>query len=157
VDGRLVALGRVGIPSEHADMRLLVTLTGAGFVPVIACIGLGVDGRLMNVNADTFAAHLAARLGAGRLIIAGTTPGVLNDRGETTAVLDPESVERLIHGGTATAGMIAKLHACVHALSHGVGDVVIANGLDADALEAAAGGAHPGSSTRLVPAPVART
>ena len=56
--------GRVGIPSEAADMRLLTTLTRDGFVPVLASIGLGADGRLFNVNADTFAGHLAARLGA---------------------------------------------------------------------------------------------
>src|SRR6185436_3369023 len=77
VDGRVVDLGRVGVPESGADMRLLRTLTAERFVPVIACIGLGRDGRLLNVNADTFAGHLAARLGARRLVIAGTTPGVL--------------------------------------------------------------------------------
>ena len=84
----MVDLGRVGIPSDDADMRLLTTLLAAGFVPVVACIGLGADGRLFNVNADTFAGHLAARLGARRLVIAGTTPGVLDDGGATLPVLD---------------------------------------------------------------------
>ena len=74
VDGRIVDLGRVGIPTESADVSVLTTLTGAGFIPVVACIGLGVDGRLFNVNADTFAGHLASRLRARRLVIAGTTP-----------------------------------------------------------------------------------
>jgi len=67
VDGRSVDLGRVGVPSEQADMRLLTTLLRNGFVPVVASIGVGRDGRLLNVNADTFAGHLAARLGARRL------------------------------------------------------------------------------------------
>ena len=61
-------------------MRLLDTLPRDGFVPVVACIGLGGDGQLYNVNADTLAGHLAARLGARRLVIAGTTPGVLGRR-----------------------------------------------------------------------------
>ena len=61
-------------------MRLLNTLVETGFVPAIASIGVGSDGRLFNVNADTFAGHLAARLGAQRLVIAGTTPGVLDAR-----------------------------------------------------------------------------
>ena len=80
-------------------------------MPVIACIGVGRDGRLFNVNADTFAGHLAARLRRRRLVIAGTTPGVLDDGGATLPVLDPPAIERLIGGGTATAGMVAKLRA----------------------------------------------
>ena len=64
-------------------MQVVHTLSAAGFVPVIACIGLAEDGRLLNVNADTFAGHLAARLGARRLVIAGTTPGVLDAAGTT--------------------------------------------------------------------------
>ena len=68
-------------------MRLLQTLTAERFVPVVACIGLGRDGRLFNVNADTFAGHLAARLGARRLVIAGTTPGVLDAGGATLPAL----------------------------------------------------------------------
>ena len=86
-------------------------------MPVIACIGLGRDGRLFNVNADTFAGHLAARLGARRLVIAGTTPGVLDADGATLPVLGADAVGRLVGDGTATAGMIAKLRACEHALA----------------------------------------
>ena len=41
------------------------------------------------MNADTFAGHLAARLGAARLVIAGTTAGVLDDAGATVRVLEP--------------------------------------------------------------------
>lgn len=150
VDGRLVDLGRVGVPAETADMALFRTLTRDGFVPVVACIGLGADGRLFNVNADTFAGHLAARLGAHRLVIAGTTAGVLDDQGATIAHVDPIAVERLIQARTATAGMIAKLRACEHALAHGVSDVVIVDGRDGTALEQAAGRTPPTTATRLV-------
>ena len=138
VDGRSIDLGRVGIPSDRADTRLLTLLIEDGFVPVVACIGIGGDGRLFNVNADTFAGHLAARLGARRLVVAGTTAGVLDASGATMGALEPAAIERLIHGGTATAGMVAKLKACEHALSHGVGDVVIVDGRDQAALEGAA-------------------
>lgn len=162
VDGRTVDLGRVGIPADRSDgrsvggsddrsdMRLLTTLTGGGFVPVVACIGLGGDGRLLNVNADTLAGHLAARLAARRLVIAGTTAGVLNEGGATIAQLEPLEIERLIHSGTATAGMIAKLRACAHALTNGVDDVVIVDGRDQAALEAAARGEAPEHATQIV-------
>jgi acetylglutamate kinase len=83
-------------------------------------------------------------------VIAGTTPGVLNDIGSTVQTLEPAAIERLIHGKTATAGMIAKLRACEHALAHGVGDVVIVDGRDGPALEAAALEAAPPNATRLL-------
>jgi acetylglutamate kinase len=152
VDGRVVDLGRVGVPAPEADMRLLQTLTGGRFVPVVACIGLAQDGRLFNVNADTFAGHLAARLGARRLVISGTTPGVLDGAGATIPQLDAEDVARLITDGTATAGMVAKLRACEHALAAGVEDVVIVDGRKAEALAAAAASETPASATRLTAA-----
>ena len=152
VDGLVVDLGRVGVPAEEADMQVVHTLTAGCFVPVIACIGLGQDGRLFNVNADTFAGHLAARLGARRLVIAGTTPGVLDADGATLPVLGADAVARLVGDGTATAGMIAKLRACEHALASGVDDVVIVDGRDRTALVGAADGAAPAKATRLVAA-----
>jgi acetylglutamate kinase len=152
VDGRLVDLGRVGIPSDRADLRLLTALTGGGFIPVVACIGMYADGRLCNVNADTLAGHLAARLGARRLVVAGATPGVIDEQGRTIARLEAASIGRLIDGGTATAGMVAKLQACARALKGGVGDVVIVDGRDRAALEAAAHEGAPAGATRLVQA-----
>jgi acetylglutamate kinase len=150
VDGAVVDLGLVGVPAAAADMRLLTTLLGNGFVPVIACIGVGRDGRLLNVNADTFAGHLAVRLGAWRLVMAGTTPGVLGGDGTTVALLDPAAIGRLLADGTATAGMMAKLRACREALASGVEDVVIVDGRDGEALAATAGTTVPAGATRLV-------
>ena len=152
VDGRVVDLGRVGVPDDDADMRVVRTLMAAGFVPTIACIGLGRDGRLFNVNADTFAGHLAARLGARRLVVAGTTPGVLDGSGGTLPVLGADAIASLVGEGTATAGMIAKLRACEHALAAGVDDVVIVDGRDGAALEAAANAASPERATRVIAA-----
>lgn len=152
VDGRLVDLERVGVPSEGADTRVLTSLMGDRFVPVIACIGVARDGRLLNVNADTFAGHVAGALRARRLVIAGTTRGVRDEAGATAAVLDPSAVARLIEGRTATAGMIAKLRACEHALAAGVADVVIVDGRDRTALESATVDAAPPAATRVVPA-----
>jgi acetylglutamate kinase len=149
VDGRTVDLGRVGVPDPSADMRLLQSLARDRFVPVIASIGLARDGRLFNVNADTFAGEIAARLGARRLVIAGTTAGVLDDRGATMAALDADATAALVADGTATAGMIAKLRACGRAITGGVDDVVILDGRDGEALAAAASGKTPERATRI--------
>jgi len=148
VDGRVVDLGRVGIPAPDADMRLLQALARERFVPVIASIGVDRDGRLLNVNADTFAGYLAAELGTARLVIAGTTAGVLDGAGATLPALDGDAMAALIDDRTATAGMIAKLRACAHAIAGGVDDVVIVDGRDREELEAAADGA-PRRATRV--------
>ena len=150
VDGRLVELGRVGVPTATSDTRLLQTLLREGFVPVMCSIGVTKTGQLLNVNADTMAGHLAAALRARRLVIAGSTPGVLDAAGETVAVLDPAAIARLVNEGTATAGMIAKLRACEEALTGGVDDVVLVDGRESDALRSAATGGMPPSATRIV-------
>jgi acetylglutamate kinase len=112
----------------------VATLVGRGFVPVIACIGASRKGELFNVNADTLAGSLAARLGVTRLVIAGGTPGVLDERGQTIRSLDPRDIRALVKAGTASAGMVAKLTACEAAVRAGVKDVVIADGRDSRQL-----------------------
>jgi acetylglutamate kinase len=150
VDGRTVDLDCVGVPRQDGDLELIHVLLGSGFVPVIACIGADANGALFNVNADTLAGGLAARLRARRLVVAGTTPGVLDANGLTIALADTSQLRTFIDSGTATAGMIAKLRACEDALAGGVDDVVIVDGRNAAALEDAASGDTPGGTTRLV-------
>lgn len=150
VGGQLVELGRVGLPNRASDMRVLQTLLNAGIVPVVSSIGMTKDGQLLNVNADTMAGHLARGLRARRLVIAGSTPGVLDGAGKTLGLLDAAAIAELVNSGTATAGMIAKLHACEDALAGGVDDVVIMDGRDREALCAAASGAVPAAATRIV-------
>jgi acetylglutamate kinase len=153
VDGRSVELGRVGVPSSRSDARVLQTLMDDGFVPVMCSIGMTTDGQLLNVNADTMAGHLAGALRARRLVIAGSTAGVLDDSGHTVGLLDPAAIARLVSSGTATAGMIAKLRACEEALAGGVDDVIIVDGRDGTALGAISipgAGAVPVTATRIV-------
>ena len=104
----------------------------------------------MNVNADMFAGHFAARLGARRLVVAGTTPGVLGTDGVTLPLLEAARISDLILGGTAAAGMVAKLRACERALADGVDDVVIVDGRDGSALQDALTGTVPATATRLI-------
>jgi acetylglutamate kinase len=127
-NGELVDLGLVGEPLNANGSPVITALTSVGFVPVVACVGGSSDGRLFNVNADTMAGNVAARLGAVRLVIAGGTAGVLDGAGATVPALDVRGIEALVRSGTATAGMIAKLRACRRALDSGVDDIVIADG-----------------------------
>ncbi len=125
VDGRLVDLGLVGTPVGTAWPHVFDALIAAGAIPVVACIGIDVRGQLYNVNADTMAAHLAGVGRASRLIIGGSVAGVLDASHSVIAHLDPAAIDALIADGTASAGMVAKLTACRHALDAGVDDISI--------------------------------
>ena len=148
-NGELVDLGLVGEPIPGPASKLIKTLVAKGFVPVIACVAAATDGRLYNVNADTLAGSLAARLHAKRLVVAGATRGVLGAKG-TVAKLDLDEIEKLIESGTATAGMVAKLWACRKAVKGSVRDVVIADGREPRKLSAVLSGkARKGQWTRI--------
>lgn len=149
-NGARVSLGRVGNPSGRGTPTLLVQLVKGGFVPVIASVSASTTGDLYNVNADTLAADIAARLRAVRLVFAGATPGVLDANGQTLAGVDRALARSMVASGAASAGMVAKLAAGRTALDAGVTDVRIADGRRAAALSAAVtGAAGSGSWTRL--------
>ena len=125
--GEQVDLGLVGQPVDTTG-SLLKNLTRDGYVPVIASIGIDANGTLLNVNADTLAAHLAGAMGAARLIIAGGTAGVLDGEGNPIVALDLQRVDAMIASGEAHSGMVAKLAACRTAIAHGVAEVAIVSG-----------------------------
>lgn len=138
-DGSSVDLGFVGVPKRGAAPKLLLDLAGAGHVPVVASISSDARGRLYNVNADTLAGDIAARLRATQLIVAGATPGVLDEAGRTIPVVDDTLLVQLIRERQASAGMIAKLLACRAARLGGVARVAIIDGRKRAALDTADG------------------
>jgi acetylglutamate kinase len=143
VDGRTVDLGLVGEPGGDGEPRLLTGLLALGYVPVVACLAADAAGQVHNVNADTLAGHLAAVLGARRLVVAGATAGVLDEQGRTLPELTAAGIDALVRSGTASAGMVAKLAACRRALDRGVAEVAIVDGREPASLLALRG-------TRLV-------
>ena len=138
ISGERADLGLVGEPAD-GDMTLLHDLLRLGYVPVVASIGIAGDGTLLNVNADTFAAHLAAALPARRLIVAGTTAGVLDGSGATIERLSDDDIGRLTASGTAHSGMVAKLNACLRARTGGVPEVAIVAGRGVEDFSTAPG------------------
>lgn len=127
-DGTQVDLGFVGRPVGARPPALLADLLAAGHVPVVASLGVGAGGQIFNVNADTLAGFLAARLAARRLVIAGGTAGVLDGDGRTIPRVDDRGIDALVGGGQASAGMVAKLLACRAALREGAEAVRIVDG-----------------------------
>ena len=148
--GETVDLGLVGMPDGAAAPRVVEALCKAGYVPVIACVSASKDGQLYNVNADTLAGNLAARLKAKRLVIAGATAGVLDKKNETIPRLDKEKIEKLVKSGTANAGMVAKLVACQAALKGGAKNVAIVDGRSPGRIVKALNGDKTSATTRIV-------
>jgi acetylglutamate kinase len=148
--GETVDLGMVGMPVKAGVPEVVEALCKAGFVPVIACVSSSKSGKLFNVNADTLAGNLAARLKAKRLIIAGATPGVLDKKNQTIAKLDKERIEKLVKSGTANAGMVAKLAACQAALKGGARNVLIVDGRAPGRLVKAVAGEKTSATTKVV-------
>ena len=148
--GETVDLGLVGMPVPAKSPGVLEALCKAGYVPVIACVAASKEGQLFNVNADTLAGNVAARMKAKRLVIAGATAGVLDKENETIAKLDKERIEKLVKSGTANAGMVAKLAACQTALKGGAKNVSIVDGTSPGRIVKALNGEKTSATTKIV-------
>jgi acetylglutamate kinase len=147
--GETVDLGLVGMPVPAKAPTVIQALCKAGYVPVIACVGAAKDGQLFNVNADTLAGNIAARVKARRLVIAGATAGVLDKKNQTIARLDKERIEKLVKSGTANAGMVAKLAACQAALKGGAKNVAIVDGRSPGRIVKALNGEKTSATTKI--------
>lgn len=141
------ALGRVGriVGGDAAAIR---TLLASGFIPVLHSIGIGADGRPLNVNADDVAVGVAKVVGATRLVLLGDVAGVLDAEGGVIPELDAAGIEGLRLSGTATGGMLPKLVAALAAAEAGA-EAVIGTWNDAPALLASGA---PRAGTRVVKA-----
>ena len=103
-------------------------LVHGDFIPVIAPIGIGDDGRSYNINADLVAGKLAETLAAEKLILLTNTPGVLDAEGNLLTGLDVGEVERLIDEGVIKGGMLPKVRCALGAVNHGVTTATISDG-----------------------------
>ena len=120
-------LGYVGQPLS-TNAKLLDLLSGAGYVPTIACVAGDYDGNVYNVNADQMAVSCAAGWKADKLIFLTDVPGVKDSSGTVLHQLSAADSRRLIADGVAHGGMQAKLEAAESALEQGVAEVDIASG-----------------------------
>jgi acetylglutamate kinase len=125
IDGR--DLGRVG-EVTRVDPYAILSAMDAGFVPVVAPIGVDENGVSHNVNADEAAGALAAALCAEKLILLTDVDGVLDSRGELISELSVEECRKLIAESTIKGGMIPKMECCMQALSGGVARTHVVDG-----------------------------
>ena len=130
VDGEHHDIGLVGDVVE-VDPAAVLDLLAAGRIPVVSTVApdLDHDGGVLNVNADTAAAALAAALGARKLVVLTDVEGVYAawpDRGSLLSELRLTAARRLLD--RVDAGMIPKLEACIRAVEAGVPQAHVVDG-----------------------------
>jgi acetylglutamate kinase len=129
LDGKLVDFGEVG--------NVLAVTTEAfqwqearWRIPVLPCIGYDESGNALNVNADAVAAHTAVALGALKLVMLSSVPGVMRSMDDVGPIsqLNTQQLRELLAGPAVRGGMRAKLEEALHALAGNVRQVHIISG-----------------------------
>jgi acetylglutamate kinase len=121
------ALGLVGKPTT-VNPRLLLDMADKELIPVIAPLGMGMNGETFNINGDTAAGAIASALKADRLLLLTDVSGVKNARGEVLTELTATQIKELTADGTIAGGMIPKTQTALDALHAGVRACVILDG-----------------------------
>lgn len=119
------AKGDLGFVGDIAQVNpgILNLLVSEGYVPVISSVAIGPDGESYNVNADHVAGHIAAAVGAAKLVMLTDVEGLyadFSDKSSLISEMDIAQAEAMIKTGAAEKGMIPKLEACITALEAGV-------------------------------------
>lgn len=128
VDGESIDVGLVGeVTSVRAD--IVKSLLNDGLIPVVSSIGVGTDGTIYNINADTAAAALAVGLGAEKLVMMTDVPGLYANWPSSDAVISELSrTELAALLPQLDGGMIPKMSACLSAVEGGVARAHIIDG-----------------------------
>jgi len=115
----IIDIGHVG-EVESIDAGVVNMLVGGNFIPVIAPIGVGEDGRSYNINADLVAGKMAEVLHAEKLILLTNTAGLLDADCQLIRELDVGRVHALIADGVIHGGMLPKIRCALEAVQGGV-------------------------------------
>jgi acetylglutamate kinase len=117
--------GDLGFVGEVAQVNpeILHLLSANGYVPVVSSVAIGPDGASYNVNADHVAGHIAAAVGAAKLVLLTDVEGLYADYADKSSLIhrmDTDRASEMIVSGAAERGMIPKLEACIAAVEGGV-------------------------------------
>ena len=117
--GEDVDIGFVG-EIERIDAEIIQLLDSRDFIPVVAPIGVGLEGEAYNINADLVAGKLAETLGAEKLVLMTNTQGVLDRHGRLLTGLTASEIDALFADGTIHGGMLPKIGSALDAVKRGV-------------------------------------
>ncbi len=129
VDGKESNLGYVG-KITGINSKVIELIAQDEYIPVIAPIGVGKDGKSYNINADTVAGEIAAALKAEKLMLLTDVEGVRKSKDDNTvySALTITEAYELISSKVIDGGMIPKVNGCIEALKKGVNRTHIIDG-----------------------------
>ncbi|HQQ62781.1 MAG TPA: acetylglutamate kinase [Pseudomonadales bacterium] len=125
--GKQLDIGFVG-EIEAVNRDVIDTLVDGGFIPVIAPVGVGVDGQSYNINADLVAGKVAEALHAEKLVLLTNVAGLQDKSGTVLTGLSTAQVDALIDDGTIYGGMLPKIQCALEAVKGGVASSHIIDG-----------------------------
>ncbi|MEX2416352.1 MAG: acetylglutamate kinase [Paenibacillaceae bacterium] len=160
IDGRLIQAkpaantDEIGFVGEviGVNSELIQGIVDMGYIPVIAPLGIGIDGQSFNINADTAAGAVASHLGVERLVVVTDVPGIMKVVDGERIVLPTVTVaeiEQMIASGDIYGGMIPKVRAAVDCIQGQVQEVIIVDGSVPEVLSKVLSGTV-GLGTRIV-------
>ena len=113
---------------KSIDPGVVKLLDGSTFIPVIAPIGIGDDGKTYNINADIVAGKIAHILQASKYLILTNTQGILDSNGSLIKSINTDGVKKLVEKGILSQGMLPKVNSALEAVTSGVEHVQIIDG-----------------------------
>lgn len=108
---------------DSVDADVLRKQLDNALMPVVSPLSCDASGSLLNINADTVAAAIAAELKAEKLILATGAPGILDDAADPRSLIsyvDRGGLRKLVESGKLNDGMLPKAAAIELALAGGV-------------------------------------
>ncbi len=123
----IVDIGHVG-EVDQIDISVLDLIIGSHFIPVIAPIGVDLEGNTYNINADLVAGKIAQVLQAEKLVLLTNVAGLLDREGRILTGLSTAQVDGLIADGTISGGMLPKIGCALDAVKSGVSSAHIIDG-----------------------------
>ncbi len=134
IDGDMIKVKKyikedLGLVGEVIDVNeaLIKNLLKDGYLPVIAPMGVDVNGSVFNVNADIAAGSIAGAIDAAKLVYLSDTEGVKINN-DLVPHLTEKQILDFINSGVINGGMIPKVESALNALNEGVSKVHIIDG-----------------------------
>jgi acetylglutamate kinase len=121
-----VDLGLVG-EITSVNVPFINLLVQNGMMPVIAPIGVGENGQMLNINADLAAGAVATALKAEKLVYLSDIEGVIVNK-KLISTLTRSEAKKLMQEGSIFGGMIPKIRSAFDSLENGVNKVHIIDG-----------------------------
>ncbi|MCL2113337.1 acetylglutamate kinase [Lactococcus protaetiae] len=143
IDGKMIEaqqlsdeLGYVG-KITNINPALIEQIVSTDAIPVIASAGIGRDGQIYNINADTAASRIAGSLKAEQFIVLSDVRGLYADYPDEESFIEKialTELSKLVSNGKITDGMIPKIEAIKYAMEEGLGRAVLLDGRVPNAL-----------------------